>query len=136
MHLRYFIFVVIIIFLSSLCLVLISDMMTMLLQKWIFFPYSKQKSQISQLQEKWNYHVSQKKLACKTTDKYDAVQQSTLNKIPSFTYHIITLFTYHKQKLGMIFICQFSRYDFKSKLTRRSTFVIFLLSARLVSHRS
>ena len=45
-----------------------------------------------------NTHVSQKKQAQKTTDKYGAVWENNFNKILLYTYLIATFFTYHQQK--------------------------------------
>ena len=50
------------------------------------------------------YHVSQKKRARKTTDRYGDICFKNLNNILLFTYPLATLFTYHLQETEMIFI--------------------------------
>ena len=76
------------------------------------------------------YHVSQKIRAPKIST------ESAWNKVPLFSYLTATLFTYHEQKIGMIFINEFSRYNFKHKLTCWIVFVIFVLHGRLTSHKA
>ena len=48
--------------------------------------------------------MPQKNWAWKTIDKIVLIINA-LYKIPLFTYLIATLFSYHEQKIGMIFMC-------------------------------
>ena len=52
--------------------------------------------------------VSQKELARINTDKYGAIIfQTMFPHLPTFTYLIATLLTYHYHKTGMIFMKEF-----------------------------
>ena len=75
-----------------------------------------------------NYRVSQKKGARKQLTKFISCCMVKQFEQNSLVYIILLPHLHIISKTGMIFIRQFSRYDFKRKLTRRTIFVFFLLN--------